>query len=165
MNPVEYSPDALTRLVRDDLEGWDAPQAAKVSIAKDPWHVLEILADSPRGLRFIVHWAGEEALGEEPAAPLETQRVEVIVAFALGLRSTPDAALVENQPDRPSLLKTVAAVKRRVLEMQFAADASEGLFRYRGTEPVETPEGVPLAAYRLRFELDTAMDDLQGREV
>lgn len=162
-----YTPDVLTRLVRDRLDSM-AVRGMKqdVSVAKDPWHVIEILAASPRGLRLVVHWAGEEPLGEEPMAPLSTQRVEVIVGYALGLKASADAALVENTADRPSLLKIVADVRARVLGMVFSEmDASEGLFRYRGAEPVETPEGVPLAAYRLKFELDASMPEIRRVEV
>lgn len=164
---MSYTPDRLTRLVRDALKGLSAEGAKPtVSIAKDPWNVIEILTDAPRGVRLVIHWAGEEALGDEPAAPLATQRIEVIVGFALGLRAGVDSALVENLENRPSLLRLVSLVRARVLGMTFTEpDASEGLFRYRGCEPVETPEGVPLAAYRLRFELDTNMPDIEPVEV
>jgi hypothetical protein len=162
-----YTPDVLTRAVRDHLAGLKvAGMKPAASVAKDPWHVIEILMTSPRGLRLVTHWAGEEPLGDEPEAPLSTQRVEVIVGYALGLKSSADAALVENTDERPSLLRIVAEVRGRVLSMAFGAgDASEGLFRYRGAEPVETPEGVPLAAYRLKFELDTTMPEIRPVEV
>jgi hypothetical protein len=162
-----YTPDVLTAKVRDHLKRLTITgQKATVSIAKDPWNVLEILADSPRGLRFIVHWGGEEALGDEPAAPLSTQRIEVIVAFSLGLKAGVDAALVDSQDERPSLLAIVSRVRGHVLAMSFGQeDASEGLLRYGGAEPFETPEGVPLAAYRLKFELDTSMPEIRHLEV
>ncbi len=162
-----YTPDVLTRLVRDHLKGLRiAGMKPEISVAKDPWHVMEILMISPRGLRLVVHWGGEDPLGDEPAAPLSTQRVDAIVGYALGLKATADAALIENAAERPSLLKIVADVRQRVLSMAFgAADASEGMFRYRGAEPVETPEGVPLAAYRLKFELDTTMPEIRQMEV
>jgi len=47
---VSYTPDKLTRLVRDALKGLAAEGAKPtVSIAKDPWNVIEILTDAPRG--------------------------------------------------------------------------------------------------------------------
>lgn len=164
---MSYTPDRLTRLVRDALKGLNAEGAQPtISVAKDPWNVIEILTDAPRGVRLVVHWAGEEALGDEPAAPLVTQRIEVIVGYALGLRAGVDAALVENLENRPALLRLVALVRERVLAMTFTdAYASEGIFRYRGCDPVETPDGVPLAAYRLRFEMDTSMTDITTVEV
>lgn len=162
-----YTPDVLTDLVRRHLAGLNVRgMKPQISVAKDPWHVVEILVQSPQGLRLIVHWAGEAALGDEPAAPLATQRIHVVIGYALGLRASADAALVENTAARPSLLRIVSDVRERVLSMAFgAADASEGLFRYAGADPEETPEGVPLAAYRLRFELDTSLPEIRHVEV
>ncbi|WP_448579265.1 hypothetical protein [Thermosphaera sp.] len=163
---MTYTPDKVTRLVRDALQSLDADGITpNVSIAKDPWNVLELLMDAPRGVRLVVHWAGDEAMGDEPAAPLITQRVEVIIAYALGLRAGVDATLAENT-NRPSLLRLVSLVRGRILGMVFTApDASEGLFRYRGCTPLETPEGVPLAAYRMQFDLNTNMPDIESVEV
>jgi hypothetical protein len=163
----DYTADALTRLVRDRLKGLRCGAITpEISIAKDPWHVMEMLANSPRGLRLIVHWAGDDPLGDEPADPMETQSIEVITGYSLGLKASVDAALVENTADRPSLLKIVSEVKVRVLSMVFRApNASDGLFRYGGTKPEETPEGVPLAAYRSKFELDTTMPEIRQVEV
>jgi hypothetical protein len=161
-----YTPDDLMKRIAADLRKWrPAGVTPEVQVAKDPWHVLEILTDSPLGLRLVLHWAGEDALGDEDAAPLATQKIEVIVGYSLGLKATPEGTLIDGTSARPSLLKFVSDVRQRVLELEFEPGASSGLVRYGGCEPFETPEGVPLAAYRLRFGLDTSLPDLRQREV
>lgn len=161
-----YTPDDLVKRIAADLRAWrPAGITPEVQVAKDPYHVMEILCDSPLGLRLVVHWAGDEDPGEQSEAPLATQRIEVVIAYSLGLKATPENTLVEGTATRPSLLKFVSDVRKRVLEMEFTPGISSGLFYYKGCDPVETPEGVPLAAYRLKFELDTCLPELRQREV
>jgi len=38
-------------------------------------------------------------------------------------------------------------------------------FRWTGTQPFSTPDDVPLAAYKLSFELDTDVEELEPQEI
>jgi hypothetical protein len=151
-------PDQILVYAKRAIDAIVRRNKGAVSIAKDPWNVLELLAESPAGFRCILHWAGDKLLGDQEELPLLTSRLEVILSYNLGLTATAESALVEKSPltDRPSLLRLVAIVRERVLQKLWPADFTEEQIRYVGTDPVGTPEGIPLAAYRLVFELDHA---------
>jgi hypothetical protein len=161
-----YTPAQLLALYQADLNTWAMIKKAKLSIAKDPWHVLELLAESPAGLRLILHWAGDDSLGDQNEAIGSANHLEVIVSYNLGLTAKPDAALTQDQPNRPALLKLVSDIRERVLSL-FIPDAETAVSlsaRYSGCETVTTPEGLPLAAYKLKFEFDAAFPDYDMRE-
>lgn len=151
-------PDQILRYAKTAVNSVVARNKGKTLIAKDPWNVLELLAESPSGFRCILHWAGDKLLGDQEDLPLVTTRLEVILSCNLGLTADAQTALVEesNITARPSLLNIVSTIRERILQKLWPASYTEEQIRYVGTEPVGTPEGVPLAAYRLAFELDHA---------
>jgi hypothetical protein len=151
-------PDQICRYVKTAIAAVASSNKGKIEIAKDPWHVLELLAESPSGFRIIIHWAGDQQLGDMDDAPLVTSRLEVILSCNLGLTANAESALVEGSAltNRPSLLDLVSRVRQRILQKLWPAERTGGNIRYVGCEPVGTPDGVPLAAYRLSFELDHA---------
>ena len=162
-----YTPAELLDLYKTDLEAWCAENKAQLSLARDPYHVLELLAQSPAGMRLILHWAGDDNAGEQDEAIGSVNRLEVILSYNLGLTAKPDLALLQAQVDRPALLTLISVVRNRVLSL-YVIDAETGArlsARSAGCETVTTPDGIPLAAYKLKFEFDAALPDYELREV
>jgi hypothetical protein len=163
------TPADILRVIQADLKEWAGTVRGQISIAKDPWNVLEILAESPSGLRAILHWAGDRQLGDQDDAPLASANVEVILGYAMGLSKDPGSDLVNPQFNaRPAVLDLVSELRGRLLSLDFDsdpenADESAETLRYVGTEPVTLPDGTPTHAYRLKFELDHALPEYTGR--
>ena len=144
----------------NDLQDFAAQNNGYVSIARDPWHVLELLVESPAGFRIVLHWAGDSELGGDPRLPLVTNNIEIIVSYNLGLTAVPDISLISAQASgRPALLDLVDQVRERVLSQEWPADITYGIAQYQSCEPVTLPDGMPLAAYRLRFGIDAAITE------
>ena len=162
-----YSPAELLNLYKTDLNDWASKNKAVVFIAKDPWNILELLAQSPAGMRIILAWAGDQALGEQVQAIGSTNKLEVILSYNLGLTVQPDAALLQASADRPALLDIISDLRNRVLSL-CVPDAETGVdlsARYVEGDIVTTPDGIPLSAYKLKFEFDAAFPDYDMREV
>ena len=151
-------PDQIVAALVNGLSGWAKKQKAKTSVARDPFEVIELLGADTPGLRLVVHWAGDDPLGEEMAqAPLVTHVLEIVLGLNLGLTATPDRALVSGSSGRPALYQLISDLRVAVLAVEFPSVATESYLEYAGTKPLVTPEGVPLAAYTLRFTLDAAI--------
>ena len=148
--------EILTKLY-DACSTWGATQKATVSIARDPFHVLELLAENPAGFRIIVHWAGDENPSDQMEFPLADNKLEIIFSYNLGLSAKPDLALIQGQQNRPSLYKLLDGLRAMVLAIAFPVEATAIYCQYTGTEPFITPDGIPLAAYRLKFHLLSAV--------
>jgi hypothetical protein len=140
------------------LQVWGASLGAVVTIARDPFQVLEILAASPEGFRLVIHWAGDENISDHDALPLAENRLEVILSYNLGLTARPDLALIQGPGARPALLDQVDSLRAFVLGVQYPAGQTGTYAVYAGTKPFTTPEGIPLAAYVLAFKLKAAVN-------
>jgi len=159
---ISCSLDEMLALFRARLETWTRNNRALLSIAKDPWNALEMLAEAPAGLRVILNWSGDAAAGNLDGGEFgSVNNVEVIVSYNLGLTAKPDAALLSAQPNRPALLRCVSEIRECILSLGVEDEASDELVSpgYVGCEPVITPEGIPLAAFRLRFTFVAAFPD------
>ena len=140
------------------LQVWGQPLGAVVTLARDPFHVLEILAASPEGFRVVVHWAGDENISDHDALPLAENRLEVILSYNLGLTARPDLALIQGPLNRPSILDQVDALRSFILGVQYPTIQTGTYAVYAGTKPFHTPDGIPLAAYVLAFKLKAAVN-------
>ena len=156
MLPLDIS-DILCRL-KDGIEAWAKANNAIVSIALDPFNVLEILAEGPEGGRVILHWAGDQNPSELLQMAIARNEIEVVLSYNLGLSLRPDLALIESTPTRPSLLKQLSDLRGILLSLAYPDGETLVYLVYKGTASFITPEGFPLAAYRLRFELDSAIN-------
>ena len=145
-------PDQIVAALVNGLSPWAKKQKARVSVARDPFEVIELLGADTPGLRLVVHWAGDDPLGEQMAHVLE-----IVLGLNLGLTATPDKALVSGSAGRPALYQLISDLRVAVLAVEFPSLATESYLEYAGTKPLVTPEGVPLAAYTLRFTLDAAI--------
>lgn len=162
-------PDEILKLLETDLKSFAGQNKGQVSIAKDPWNVLEILSESPSGFRIILHWAGDKQLGDWDDAPLATASLEIVLGYAMGLSRDPGQELINEQfNSRPSVLHLVSDLRDRVLTFDFDRDSgntdeAEETARYVGCEPVVLPDGTPTHAYKLKFELDHALPEFTVR--
>jgi hypothetical protein len=149
--------EILKRLY-DDIVSW-GKVGKLVSLARDPFDVLEILAQGPQGFRVILHWAGEQEVGGQPQLPIVQHRIEAILSYNLGLTATPDLALLSKGPanDRPALLDLVEELRRRIASYNFPDGETDVFMAYVGCDPFVTPDGVPLAAYKLTFTLTAGL--------
>jgi hypothetical protein len=148
-------PDTLLTLLEDDLTPWVKELKGLLSVAADPWNFLELLAESPVGWRGVLHWDGDENRMDHPDSGCYVRnRFSFGVTCQQGLTAKPLQSLHKARPGgAPALLRLVALARLRIRSFAFPADVSERFVRYAGTEPVILPDGVPLAGYRLRFEL------------
>ncbi len=152
------APSSILSQLAEDLAKWARDRKGEVSVAQDPFRVLEVLWERPVGFRVIVHWAGDRPIeGGPDAVPISTNRIEVYLSYNLGLTAKLDVALMTGEPDRPSMLAMTEACRARLLSYTFPQATTGAILRYAGCEPVTTPDGYPLAAYKLSFELDGAV--------
>lgn len=148
-------PDQLVTLLEDDLTPWVKELKGQLTVADDPWNFLELLAESPVGWRGILHFDGDEnKMGHPSEGCYLRNRFSFGISCQRGLTAKPLQALHKARPGgAPALLRLVALARLRIRSFALPADVSERFVRYAGSEPVVLPDGTPLAAYRLRFEL------------
>jgi hypothetical protein len=157
-DPTPLRPDQIVTAIVNGLMPWAAAQKARTSIARDPFEVLELLGADAPGLRLVVHWAGDEPLGDQMAQePLVTTALEIVLGLNLGLTATPDRQLLTGGAGRPALYQLVSDLRLAVLTIEFPNLATTAFLTYGGTRPLASPEGVPLAAYTSRFTLESVV--------
>jgi hypothetical protein len=162
--PTAYTPDAIIAELRDDLTPWAKEKKGTVSVATDPYNFLELLAQSPVGFQVVLHWDGEALSGDEPqSASIAVQKISAGVTFNTGLTVNPSEALVKASPIRPALLKLLTQVRDRIRSYNFPADTTGQYLLYKGADPVVLPEGLPLAGFRLNFELTIGLPEIDYR--
>jgi hypothetical protein len=158
-------PDQIVTAIVNGLTPWAASHKAKISIARDPYEVLELLGADTPGLRLVVHWGGDEPLGDQmPQEPAVTTTLEVILGLNLGLTATPDKMLLTGSATRPALYQLISDLRAAVLAITFPNLATSDFLSYAGTRPLTAPDGVPLAAYSSRYTLDGSVPMLPGRQ-
>jgi hypothetical protein len=160
-----YTPADVLQILWKDLQSWIATKKGSVSIARDPLDVYELLgATGMNATRLVLHWAGENEFAGNILQPLVSHQVEVFVQMNLGLTAQKDGGLLDPQGSRPALLDLVQQTRTRVLELKFPAEITRKYFNYVGCDPVVTPSGFPLAAYKLKFKLDAAIAAITYRD-
>ncbi|HRJ48143.1 MAG TPA: hypothetical protein PKY38_12335 [Opitutaceae bacterium] len=167
MSAEYYTPDRLLNELQDELAPWVRAQKGALSIARDPFHFLELLAESPAGWRAVLHWDGEtNPATEEQAGIFAPQRLSIGLTANLGLTAAPDQALVKATASRPALLVLLAGLRERVRGYVWPEGITNRFTLYTGCEPVILPEpAMPLAAYRLNFELIIALPPAEYRNL
>lgn len=146
--------------IHDGFDGYATESKARLRVARDPFDVLEILFAGPQGLLLIFNYAGGERSDEaeiseaEENYPIARERIEIVVGHGANIDPASEWKLLLGNVDRAGLLERVSDVRARALSLVFP-EQGESLQRleYQGCAPVETPNGLPLAAYRLTFSL------------
>ena len=155
-------PDEILIAVEKDLKRFAESQPgvrARVQTATDPWHVLELLATGPNGRLIVVNWDGDTNISEFPQVAINEERLEVIVGHNLGLTSDPGATLTRGTEERPGLMRFMYEVRQRVRRLTLDPENTSTCFEYKGTEPMTMPDGIPLAAFKARFEITVSGDE------
>jgi hypothetical protein len=147
--------DQILAILKAALEAFltGLGQPGLVSIARDPFNVFELLNNGPLNYRVVLHWAGDENISELPFVPLLLHRLEVIFGYNLGLTARPDLALIQSVGSRPPLFEQLDNLRTTLLDLQFSSEQTGAYLEYQRCEPMVTPDGVPLAAYRMSFGL------------
>lgn len=161
--------------IKAELDAFAKPLGGRVSVARDPFDVLELLTVGPAGFLLILHDAGDDRvdLGLDETMGLDDEDnvqepvrmdIEVSVGYGLGLDAARDWRLIAGKGNRPGLPGRCRALRAMLLGLKFKDD-EESLrrLRYEGRKAVVTPDGVPLAAYRMRFSLQVSV--LAGDDV
>jgi hypothetical protein len=79
----------ITPKNRDELTTYVARKKGFVSIARDHFNVLELLALTPVGFLVILHFVGHEDLGQSRFTGVTKLKFEIIVAQQRGLMAEP----------------------------------------------------------------------------
>jgi hypothetical protein len=114
--------------------------------------------ESPTGFRVILHWAGDSNLSDVLGANISQNNIEVIFSYNLGLMVKPDGALITGTSARPALYHLLDDLRAQVMSLAYPDGQTLVYCSYAGTEPFITPDGLPLAAYRMRFHLESAIN-------
>ncbi len=155
MSHTGLEPDVLLNLLEEDLLPWMKEQKGQLSLAEEPWHFLELLAESPQGWRGVLHFDGDEnRMQSADEGAFLRNRFSFGVSCQKGLGVKAGQVLHKPRPGGGlALLKLIALSRLRIRSFVFPADVSQRYVHYIGCDPVTLPDGTPLAAYRLRFEL------------
>lgn len=159
---------ALLGAVLADLQTFATANKGKGVLAKDPFHALQILCTAPAGFHLVVQDDGEAPTpGTDETDPIHDLSFSLFASFNIGLKADPAEDLLEDRGDRPSLVKLCGEITDRVMTKGHAtgadpADKIHAVFITR--DPVTTPDGIPLAAYRLRFKITYALPALTYRD-
>jgi hypothetical protein len=146
--------DQVVSQLKGAIDQYAAGISGRTTIALDNFNVFELLKANAQGYLVILHWAGDENISDTPELTvLLRHHLEVVISFALGLTNTPGAALIQQVGARPPLFQLVDNLRGLILGLSFAAEVTAGQLEYRGTQPVVSPEGLPMAAYQLNFGL------------
>jgi len=153
---MSTTPADIIGLVYTDLAAWAAQNGGTVSLTKNPYDLMELLAESPSGWRLILHWAGDKPASENVRdCNVVENTMRFIIHGNLGPTAIPKIALIRATAARSPLLALLDAVFQRVMAYRFVGlNPPNNRFWYRGADDnVPLPDGLALAAYNLSFML------------
>lgn len=161
-------PHRLLGLLHEDFEPFAREHRAELVIAEDPWGFLEVLASGPQGALIALHWGGDtNTQGDLAEAVFAENQIEIGIAVNPGLAKDSKARTLSRRPgDKLALIELVAATRARTRSLMLPDDGtSERRLRYAGCDPVVLPDGVPLSAYRMRFQVVTTPSEAPPRNL
>jgi hypothetical protein len=156
----------IVKVYADDIAAWARSVGGTCVFARDPLEPWELIAGmGPNEFRVVVNWAGDSEFGGNVMQHLDRHTIEIWLARTRGLERERDKQILQASGTTPALLDLVEAAKQRVLELKFAGTITRKYTAYKGTVPVTTPEGIPMAAYKISVTLDAAGRDIVYRDV
>jgi hypothetical protein len=157
-------PDQILLMLKGDLDAWAPTCKAtlgvlpKIRVAQEEWEMISLLCQSPQGFQIVLSWAGDKNTSETPRnGNIGLERISVVMSRNPGMSQQPSESVYVDKEHEASFLRLINAVRYRLLGCVFPTDDTENLMRFDTTEPVTTPEGVTLAAYRMFFEMHCAI--------
>jgi hypothetical protein len=151
--------DKLTAAFTRALSEWARQQPGNMTVhrATDPWNAVELLCQGPTEFRAVVVYAGDDPAGtDSPFSLISDHRWDVYITMPLGLHADPASVLTKGTPSRPAMLRMLDELKAFCLALRWPEELTETLMKYGGAEGATLPDGLPIAAYRLRFSLTAA---------
>lgn len=149
----------ILRLVHRDLKPYvEDDLGGRLSVSGTYVETLEVLTTGPRGFLCIMEWLGEDSFAEDNQPYIGVVRFELGIYVAVnpginGGGARPGEGLWLSESGR-TLLDRVEQVRARVREIRLEHDETHSReFDYRSCRQVLTPDGLPLAAYRMEFGL------------
>ena len=147
----------IVRAYAEDMATWAREHGGKPFLARDPAEPYELIAGmGPNDFRVVVSWDGDSEFGGNRKQHLDRHTIEVWIGRSRGLAADPNRQLVYEEAGKPSLLDLVESAKQRLLELAFPREVTKENSEYVGTKPVTTPNGIPMAAYKITITLDAA---------
>ena len=154
------SPAVFLDSIQRPLAALAQANGARLDVASDPDHVIEILAAaSPRGWRVILSYAGDDAAGDAQAGGIVRLRINATVQAARGLAAASGASVhATTQAGREPLLALAALVSRwiRGLSGSHPDLPCDGLRQISSSWLVI--EGLPTHQINTVFEIHLALD-------
>jgi hypothetical protein len=161
-----YTITQLVRIYADDIAKWTQENGGTPFLARDAAEPYERIAGmGPNDFRVVVMWAGDKGFGGNIKQHLDRHTIEIWIGRGRGLAADPNRDNVLPNGQRKALLDLVEEAKQRVLELRFPREITREHSEYIGTDPVTTPDGIPMAAYKITVALDCAGRSLVYREV
>lgn len=142
--------------VRDAVAPWVKEQGGVLTVAKDPWHGYEIISAGSPGLLLVLGYGGRDKVDGAPGNPLAQKRIELLLGNGMGLDIETGRAAFQQTGPRAPLVDLMDDLTQKVCEIDMqekSAGTTGPRFIFEGDEPVELPNGIRLAAYRLRFTI------------
>jgi hypothetical protein len=164
---VAYSPADLFALIEGDLRPWvETEKNGRLSIAKDPFEVQELLGEAPGRFRVILAWDGEKSIGHHQTGVV-AHELRVIVSHNRGLAAIKGSNLSAGRAGDVPLMKLATDVRDRLRTINLPNNQTSRQLQYLGCEPVSIEsEGrsFQLDAYQLTFRLPAAITRLSSRD-
>ncbi|MCX6908055.1 MAG: hypothetical protein NTY01_08435 [Verrucomicrobia bacterium] len=158
MNAI--NPADILRKIEADIRPWCVANKANLSLATDAWNVLELLAESPAGLRVILHWEGDDDAGSHESAGIVENTIKVVLSHNRGLLAAPGANLTEGRAGQKPLYELLSDLRSALRAIEWPDRiASKRLF-YKGSKSVIAPDGLPLDAREMTLTLHTTLPAL-----
>lgn len=152
------TPAEIVKTVRDAINSPVTANHGVVSVAGNPFEVIELLEQNPGGFRVILLWErDEDASAQQPCVGIVNTTIAVVVSQNRGLRAWKGDNLYNAYGSLPALTDLVDLVRTAIRATIMPEGQTSSWWLYLGCEPETTPQGLPLDAYRLRFRITNAI--------
>jgi len=160
MSATLHAKDALTagqllQRMYDHLKPYvELAQRGHLSVARDPYEVVEQLGQAPGSFRCILLWSGEKMTdGTNRDSGIVTHEFLVTVSHNRGLSLISGAsAFLPRNNDTAPLVTLHAAVRDKLRGMRFDDGVTDRILTYRGCDPVAL-DGKPIDAFTQTWNL------------
>ena len=151
-------PGVLLEVMKVDLTSFLVPYRGTVSVCEDGARALEAMMQPPDGPCCVLFYTGETNPDENPHGNGVAQaQFSITCVYNVALTASPQSAKsLQTKDGNPSALRLATLVKRRVFAWRFPASKaypSESSIIYHGCDAAVEPDGIPMAAYTMRFSL------------
>lgn len=154
----ELTPSVILQRVSDHIADFVKRHGGRLDIAASEAHAFVLLANAPTGWNCILNYGGDEIAGEEDWGRVNAS-IEVIVQNNAGLDLRPGANLVDTVGARKPLFDLAHRVRARIRTASTTGNLDGDKLEYRGWDKLTTPDGLPMPAVRLRFNILAALPE------